>query len=130
MNVIEPVWFSVVVKGLMVCLFPGYCPQSDAIDPLLTVQETLQLYCRLRGIDEEDDVSYPLSHWSFRNQCELVAQEMHNIEITIFAGDRTHDRNVRPIEIYDGAQRGVERRKQTQALHRHRLHGAHAARLT
>ncbi|XP_053616440.1 uncharacterized protein ldd [Plodia interpunctella] len=34
----------------------SYCPQSDAIDPLMTVRETLVMYCRLRGIAEQDDV--------------------------------------------------------------------------
>ncbi|XP_060806371.1 uncharacterized protein LOC106140036 isoform X2 [Amyelois transitella] len=34
----------------------SYCPQSDAIDPLMTVRETLIMYCRLRGITEQDDV--------------------------------------------------------------------------
>ncbi|KPJ11059.1 ATP-binding cassette sub-family A member 13 [Papilio machaon] len=36
--------------------FISYCPQSDAIDPLLTVRETLKFYCRLRGIQEQDEV--------------------------------------------------------------------------
>ncbi|XP_072945673.1 uncharacterized protein ldd [Epargyreus clarus] len=34
----------------------SYCPQNDAIDPLLTVTETLQIYCRLRGISDEKEV--------------------------------------------------------------------------
>ncbi|XP_068622894.1 uncharacterized protein ldd [Battus philenor] len=38
-------------KGLI-----SYCPQSDAVDPLMTVRETLKFYCRLRGITDEDDV--------------------------------------------------------------------------
>ncbi|XP_063236956.1 phospholipid-transporting ATPase ABCA7-like isoform X2 [Bacillus rossius redtenbacheri] len=28
----------------------GYCPQFDALDPLLTVREHLELYCRLQGV--------------------------------------------------------------------------------
>ncbi|XP_045539376.1 uncharacterized protein LOC106715101 [Papilio machaon] len=36
--------------------FISYCPQSDAIDPLLTVRETLKFYCRLRGIQDQDEV--------------------------------------------------------------------------
>jgi ABC-type multidrug transport system ATPase subunit len=28
----------------------GYCPQTDALDKLLTVKETLHIYCKLRGI--------------------------------------------------------------------------------
>ncbi|XP_050355241.1 uncharacterized protein LOC126776662 [Nymphalis io] len=34
----------------------SYCPQSDAIDPLLTVKETLVFYCRLRGIEDREEV--------------------------------------------------------------------------
>lgn len=30
----------------------GYCPQHDAIFPLLTVDEHLQLYSRVKGIPE------------------------------------------------------------------------------
>ena len=29
----------------------GYCPQFDALDPLLTGREHLRLYARLRGLD-------------------------------------------------------------------------------
>ncbi len=32
----------------------GYCPQFDALDPLLTGREHLRLYARLRGLPEED----------------------------------------------------------------------------
>lgn len=28
----------------------GYCPQQDALDPLLTGQEHLRYYCSLRGV--------------------------------------------------------------------------------
>ncbi|XP_026316400.1 ATP-binding cassette sub-family A member 2-like [Hyposmocoma kahamanoa] len=38
-------------KGLI-----SYCPQTDAIDPLATVRETLQFYCRLRGITDMNEV--------------------------------------------------------------------------
>ena len=31
----------------------GYCPQFDALDPLLTGREHLRLYARLRGLDED-----------------------------------------------------------------------------
>ncbi|XP_073954372.1 uncharacterized protein [Choristoneura fumiferana] len=34
----------------------SYCPQNDALDPLLTVRETLRFYCRLRSIEQEDEV--------------------------------------------------------------------------
>ncbi|CAH2055589.1 unnamed protein product, partial [Iphiclides podalirius] len=34
----------------------SYCPQSDAIDPLLTVRETLKFYCKLRSITDEKEV--------------------------------------------------------------------------
>jgi ABC-type multidrug transport system ATPase subunit len=32
----------------------GYCPQSDAIDDLLTGREHLYLYARLRGVPAEE----------------------------------------------------------------------------
>nr|KAG5700800.1 hypothetical protein BaRGS_035003 [Batillaria attramentaria] len=34
--------------------FMGYCPQFDALDPLLTGRETLQFYARIRGIPWRD----------------------------------------------------------------------------
>ncbi|XP_026490160.2 ATP-binding cassette sub-family A member 13 [Vanessa tameamea] len=34
----------------------SYCPQSDAIDPLMTVKETLVFYCILRGIEGREEV--------------------------------------------------------------------------
>ena len=30
----------------------GYCPQFDALNPLLTGRETLRFYARLRGLSE------------------------------------------------------------------------------
>ena len=40
----------------------GYCPQFDAVDPLLTGMEVLKFYSRLRGIPEKDvkEVRFPL----------------------------------------------------------------------
>jgi ABC-type Na+ transport system ATPase subunit NatA len=32
----------------------GYCPQFDALNDLLTAREHLNLYARIRGIQEED----------------------------------------------------------------------------
>lgn len=32
----------------------GYCPQSDSLDPFLTVREQLELQCRIRGIRSGD----------------------------------------------------------------------------
>lgn len=32
----------------------GYCPQFDAVEPLLTGHEQLYFYARLRGIPESD----------------------------------------------------------------------------
>ncbi|XP_059473610.1 ATP-binding cassette sub-family A member 7-like isoform X2 [Neocloeon triangulifer] len=31
----------------------GYCPQFDALDPLLTAREHLELYCKLRGVPSQ-----------------------------------------------------------------------------
>ncbi len=32
----------------------GYCPQFDALDSLLTVEEILYCYSRLKGINSDD----------------------------------------------------------------------------
>lgn len=32
----------------------GYCPQFDALCPLMTGKEHLQFYARLRGVPDED----------------------------------------------------------------------------
>ena len=32
----------------------GYCPQMDSLDPMLTGQETLEFFCRLKGMPEEE----------------------------------------------------------------------------
>lgn len=32
----------------------GYCPQEDALDDLLTVEEHLYFYARVHGIPEKD----------------------------------------------------------------------------
>ena len=31
----------------------GYCPQMDALDYLLTVKETLEIYAKLRGLSSK-----------------------------------------------------------------------------
>jgi len=40
----------------MCCILPWhrYCPQFDAIIDMLTGRETLELFCRLRGVAEDD----------------------------------------------------------------------------
>lgn len=59
----------------------GYCPQFDAIDELLTGQEHLEFYARLRGVPE-DEVSLvtitPLHH-----SCTLL-EFIFFIKIMIF----------------------------------------------
>jgi len=40
----------------------GYCPQSDAIQPLLTAREHLIFFGRLRGIPEK--YVYQASEWA------------------------------------------------------------------
>ena len=32
----------------------GYCPQENALDPLLTVREMLKVYAQVRGIPSAD----------------------------------------------------------------------------
>ncbi|PAA64936.1 hypothetical protein BOX15_Mlig007406g1, partial [Macrostomum lignano] len=43
---------SVVTEAREVHRRLGYCPQSDAVQPLLTGREVLQLYARIRGVPE------------------------------------------------------------------------------
>jgi ABC-type multidrug transport system ATPase subunit len=50
----------------------GYCPQSDAIIPLLTAREHLVFFARLRGIPER--FVKPVSEWA-----------MHRVGLTVFA---------------------------------------------
>lgn len=40
----------------------GYCPQFDAIDELLTGQEHLEFYARLRGVPENEVTMVTLLH--------------------------------------------------------------------
>ena len=42
----------------------GYCPQFDALDPLLTGREHLKLYARLRGLSESSVQKY--TEWCLR----------------------------------------------------------------
>ena len=41
----------------------GYCPQTDAIIPLLTAREHLMFFSRLRGIPEQ--YVYKTSEWAY-----------------------------------------------------------------
>lgn len=45
-----------------VCQHMGYCPQFDALDPLLTGREHLEFYARVRGIPSAEVKS--VSHFS------------------------------------------------------------------
>ncbi len=46
--------FSILSDMVSVQQHLGYCPQFDAIFPLLTGRENLQFYARLRGVPEQD----------------------------------------------------------------------------
>ena len=48
--------------------YMGYCPQFDALDPLLTGREHLEFYARIRGISPTNVKSVSLGIWlvSFR----------------------------------------------------------------
>ncbi|CAF4764109.1 unnamed protein product [Pieris macdunnoughi] len=41
----------------------SYCPQRDALDCLLTVRETLQFFCKLRGITDEEVIKRTLEQF-------------------------------------------------------------------
>ncbi|CAK1542445.1 unnamed protein product [Leptosia nina] len=47
----EPVNQRDLCQGLI-----SYCPQRDALDSLLTVRETLQFFCTLRGLTSQDEI--------------------------------------------------------------------------
>lgn len=47
----------------------GYCPQFDAIDELLTGQEHLEFYARLRGVPEKEVTMVTIP--SFNALCPL-----------------------------------------------------------
>lgn len=49
----------------------GYCPQFDALNDLLTAREHLELYARIRGIQEED-VSRVCKKYCFLIDCVIV----------------------------------------------------------
>lgn len=50
---VRVLFFSVLREMERVHQLMGYCPQFDAISDLLTGQEHLELYARLRGVPEE-----------------------------------------------------------------------------
>ena len=45
--------YSVTHNPTQVQQILGYCPQFDAIDPLLTVMEHLMYYARIRGVPSQ-----------------------------------------------------------------------------
>lgn len=53
----------------------GYCPQTDALDPYLTVKETLHIYAKLKGIPGH-----------LRNQ--VVDKSMRDLDLTGHSGNR------------------------------------------
>ncbi|KAH9491700.1 ATP-binding cassette sub- A member 1 [Bulinus truncatus] len=46
--------YSIRKEMVAVRRFMGYCPQFDALDPLLTGREHLEFYARIRGISSKD----------------------------------------------------------------------------
>lgn len=69
----------------------GYCPQFDAVDPLLTGMEVLKFYSRLRGIPEKDvkEVRYLLTGfcrviflcWSYNGSWAIYTITYVSIEL-------------------------------------------------
>jgi len=54
----------------------GYCPQFDALHELLTAEETLQMYGRIRGVPErnlQQMVAYLIDRLSLREYCKRPA---------------------------------------------------------
>ena len=53
----------------------GYCPQFDALDPLLSGRETLEFYARIRGIHEseiKDVANWAISRLSLTRYADKV----------------------------------------------------------
>ena len=50
----------------------GYCPQMDALDYLLTVKETLDIYAKLRGLSSKI-LNKVKKNWVFFTQKILCA---------------------------------------------------------
>lgn len=48
--IILHIFYSITKEPTQVQQLLGYCPQFDAIDPLLTVTEHLEYYAKLRGV--------------------------------------------------------------------------------
>ena len=53
----------------------GYCPQMDALDYLLTVKETLEIYAKLRGLSSKilDKVNISENVLKTREQNTFIA---------------------------------------------------------
>lgn len=68
-NCVVYVLLSVVTEMEQVHQLMGYCPQFDAISDLLTGQEHLELYARLRGIQEDSVTKVTKVQM---NECEIV----------------------------------------------------------
>jgi ABC-type multidrug transport system ATPase subunit len=47
----------------------GYCPQFDALNPLLTGREHLRFYARLRGLSENAVKKVSLFHYTWLDIC-------------------------------------------------------------
>ncbi|GFR62998.1 ATP-binding cassette sub-family A member 1 [Elysia marginata] len=56
--------YSVCTDMVQVRKFMGYCPQFDALDPLLTGREHLEFYARVRGISPTNVKS--VAEWAIR----------------------------------------------------------------
>ncbi|KAJ8778948.1 hypothetical protein J1605_013182 [Eschrichtius robustus] len=60
----------------------GYCPQEDALDDLVTVEEHLYFYARIHGIPEkdikEDEPSSGMDPKSKRHLWKIISEEVQN----------------------------------------------------
>lgn len=57
----------------------GYCPQFDAIDELLTGQEHLEFYARLRGVPENEVTMVTIT--SFNASCPYKFELTHCFQV-------------------------------------------------
>ena len=68
--------FSILKDMKRVSQSIGYCPQFDALNDLLTAEEHLAFYARLRGVPEED-----IKKVRFRKgPCSVMFMKSHFLE--------------------------------------------------
>lgn len=74
-----------------VCRLLGYCPQTDPLLPLMTVNETLLFFGGLKGVgsgDDRDDSAASRRRGTRRNRYKHVSCAMHDSPFMVFPRDK------------------------------------------